>query len=674
MAVLQKIRVKFGIAISIIIALALLSFIIDPTTLDSALKSMSAKYDVGRIAGKSVSYTDYQAEVERYDDISEMMSGTSVKNEQQQEQIRNSAWQGLIDKYLFVKNAKAAGINVGEAEMIDLTTGDMVSPVLAQNYAFAGEDGQYDPNALVNFVQNVESDATGRLRTLWNYLQNTVYTQQFYAKYGSLFTQSDIQNPLMLKRAIAENNTTSNVDFVMVPFGFVEDSTIVVSSAEIKKYYADHKDFFKQNASRDAEYVVFEVKPSEADITAANEAMSELYDEFATTDNVKNFLMKNSDRSLNEYWYKTGELSTVSKAVSDFVDQASAGQVSTILSDGNTFYGVRVLAEAQRPESINVRILSAQTETEISDSLVTALRLNEPFSMTQASTVPGCEVLFDAELNTPMFVKTNMYGQLLCEVTSKGEKVNMKQVAIYEKTALASKETFNNYYSQANKFATIANGSYENYKAAVDTMGVYSHVMNNVTEATSSFGAIDNAKEVTRWIFDNKPGKVSNIITVNNNFFFVTTVKGIHKEGYAPVEDVASSIRTRLYSDKLAEKKTAEVAEKIAGKTDLQSIAEALGTTVSSQSDIAFASMKSQGLDPAFIGALSGAPEGKLCGPVAGAIGVYVFQVTGRDTGAFYTEDDAANYQAQKNQYLSQMIVPVMMQQADVKDNRARFY
>ena len=674
MAVLQKIRVKFGIAISIIIALALLSFIIDPTTLDSALKSMSAKYDVGRIAGKSVSYTDYQEEVERYDNISEMMSGTSVKNEQQQEQIRNSAWQGLIDKYLFVKNAKAAGINVGEAEMIDLTTGDMVSPVLAQNYAFAGEDGQYDPNALVNFVQNVESDATGRLRTLWNYLQNTVYTQQFYAKYGSLFTQSDIQNPLMLKRAIAENNTTSNVDFVMVPFGFVEDSTIVVSSAEIKKYYTDHKDFFKQNASRDAEYVVFEVKPSEADITAANEAMSELYDEFATTDNVKNFLMKNSDRSLNEYWYKMGELSTVSKVVSDFVDQASAGQVSTILSDGNTFYGVRVLAEAQRPESINVRILSAQTETEISDSLVTALRLNEPFSMTQASTVPGCEVLFDAELNTPMFVKTNMYGQLLCEVTSKGEKVNMKQVAIYEKTALASKETFNNYYSQANKFATIANGSYENYKAAVDTMGVYSHVMNNVTEATSSFGAIDNAKEVTRWIFDNKPGKVSNIITVNNNFFFVTTVKGVHKEGYAPVEDVASSIRTRLYSDKLAEKKTAEVAEKIAGKTDLQSIAEVLGTTVSSQSDIAFASMKSQGLDPAFIGALSGAPEGKVCGPVAGAIGVYVFQVTGRDTGAFYTEDDAANYQAQKNQYLSQMIVPVMMQQADVKDNRARFY
>jgi peptidyl-prolyl cis-trans isomerase D len=250
----------------------------------------------------------------------------------------------------------------------------------------------------------------------------------------------------------------------------------------------------------------------------------------------------------------------------------------------------------------------------------------------------------------------------------------MKQVAIFEKNALASKETFNHYYSQANKFATLANGSYANYQAAVDTMGVYSHPMDKVLESTSSFGAIDNAKEVTRWIFDNKPGKVSNIITVNNNFFFIATVKGVHKEGFATVEEAAPVIRQQLYAEKLGEKKTAEVAEKIKGLDDLQAIAEALGTTVSTQEDITFASMRGQGLDPAFIGAACAAPEGKVCGPVQGQIGSYVFKVTGRDTGAFYTEDDAKNYQAQKSQYMSQMILPVMMEVCDVKDNRARFY
>lgn len=674
MALLQNIRVKFGVLISVIIALALLSFIIDPSTLDSAVNSMSSKYDVGQINGKSVSYTDFQEEVEKFSTVSEIMSGSSVKDDQQQEQIRNSAWQNLIDKFMFVKNAKAAGINVGKAEMIDLTTGDRVSPVLTSNYNFVNRDGEYDPNSLVDFVNQVDSDASGRLKTYWNYLQNAVLNQQYYAKYMSLFANSDIQNPLMLQRAIAENNNTTNVEFVMVPYGFAQDSTVVVSSAEIKKFYNDHKKMFKQPASRDAEYVVFEVKPSDEDIAATSNAMSELYEEFATTGNVKSFLSKNSDRSFSEYWYKEGELATVSKAVSDFVDAAKVGEVSQMIADGNSFYGARVMAVAPRSENISIRVAAAQGVKEISDSLLTVLRVSEPMQMTRSNFVPGLEGLFDEPVNSPKLVNTLNYGQLLCEVVSKSDPVQMKQVALFEKTALASKETFNRYYSQANKFATIANGSYANYKAAVDTMGVYSHPMTRVLESTSSYGAIDNAKEVTRWIFDNKPGKVSNIITVNNNYFFIATVKDVHKEGFAKVEEVASTIRQQLYAEKLGEKKTAEVAGKIQGLTDLQAIAEALGTTVSTQEDITFASMRGQGLDPAFIGAVSVAPEGKVCGPVAGAIGSYVFQVTGRDTGAFYTEDDAKNYIAQKNQYMSQMVVPTMMELCDVKDNRARFY
>ena len=106
----------------------------------------------------------------------------------------------------------------------------------------------------------------------------------------------------------------------------------------------------------------------------------------------------------------------------------------------------------------------------------------------------------------------------------------------------------------------------------------------------------------------------------------------------------------------------------------MQAIAEALGTTVSTKDGIAFSAMGSQGLDPMFIGAASVAEEGKICGPLAGSIGVYVYKVTGRDTGAFFTEDDAKARDAQMTQYSTQMLVPVMMEDAEVKDNRARFY
>ena len=130
-----------------------------------------------------------------------------------------------------------------------------------------------------------------------------------------------------------------------------------------------------------------------------------------------------------------------------------------------------------------------------------------------------------------------------------------------------------------------------------------------------------------------------------------------------------------------------QLIDVVATKTDLkkkdaeaavnavvEAIAEALGTNVSTKTGVAFTSLTSQGLDPKFIGAASVAEDGKICGPLVGTIGVYVYKVTGRDTGAFFTEDDAKARDAQMAQYTSQMVLPVMMDDADVKDNRARFF
>ena len=694
MAILQKTREKAGMAVSIIIALALLSFIIDPQTLETAFNAMSSRNDVGVINGKTISYLDFQQDVDKFTTINEMVTGSSAQSEQQQEQVRNAAWQSLLDRYLFVKNAKAAGIRVGEEEMKDLLAGDMVSPVVSQNPAFMDENGNFSKDALQNLINNISQDQTGRLKEYWNYIQNTVYTQQFYAKYGSLFTNSNFQNPLMLRRAIAENNNTTNVDFVMVP-NYGMDTTVKVSGDEIRKYYESHKNMFKQNASRDMEYVVFEVKPSEADINATNETIGKVYDEFSTTDNMKSFLARNSEKGLNEYWYKAGELSTVNSGISEFVD-ANAQGTSPIVSDNNVFYAARIMATAQIPDSVYVRhiLLQGATETK-ADSLLNVLVKGENFSnvaasysadtrsaadgeqgnvgwMTQTYMIPGFESVLTAQVGKPYIVKTQ-YGTHIVEVAKRTAPVAKKQVAILEKTALASGETFNSYYAQASKFSKIAAGKYNNYKAAVDSMGLYSHPM-KVTEATSNYGSISQAKEVTRWVFDNKVGKVSEIITVNNNYLFVATVTGIHKEGIAKIDEVKEAIRQQLYAQKASEKAAADIAQKIQGISDLQAIADTLHSSVSTGVDVRFASLAGQGLDPKFIGAASVAPEGKICGPVAGTIGTYIFKVNSRDTGSFYTEDDARNAATQMNNYTTQMILPVMMMESDVRDHRARFY
>ena len=697
MAVLEKIRVKFGIAISAIIALALLSFIIDPSTLQTVAQTMNPKNDVGKIAGKSVSYTDFTADLDRYKTINEIMTGSSVQDEQTSQQIRNAAWQELIDRYLFIENAKDAGINVGNAEMVALTSGDMISPIISQNPMFQDQSGNFSPENVVEFVKNVNNDPSGNLKIYWDYIQNTVYTQQFYAKYGSLFTSSYYLNALQEESEIASNNTKANVDFVLAPYSFEKDSTITVSQAQVRSYYKAHKDFYKQKASRDIEYVVFEVVPSQKDINDTNDKMAEVYDEFAATeaDGMKAFLLKNSERQLSDYWYKAGELSTISPELNDYVFGGNDG-ASPIVRSANTFYAAKAIASANVPDSVYVKhiLLQGTGAKKVADSLMTELKKGANFAalaavnsidqgsmadgeignigwMTQTYMIPGFESVITAEVGKP-FVLNTRYGTHVVLVSKKTAPVAKKKVAILEKTSVASAETFNEYYAKANKFATIAAGTYEGYKKAVDSLGVYSHQM-NINEGTSSYGAIDNAKEVTRWAFDSKKNKASEIISVNQSYFFIAAVKAIHKEGYTPIEEVSPMIGQILYTEARNAKFKEEVAKKIEGITSLEEVAKVLNSTLSDNQEINFSTMGAQ-MDPTALGAMYVAPLNEISGPAAGAAGVYVFTVNSRETESFYTADDAKMMQTQKGQYSSQMVLPVMMEAADVKDNRARFF
>ena len=642
MAVLEKLR-GWGIVLSILVALPLLLFIIDPSQIIQTVQSVSSKYDVGKINGKSVSYTDFQQQVDKYSRINEMLTGTSSTSEQQQKQVRDAVWQRLIDENLFIKNANAAGIYVGKEELKDLVSGENISPVVAS--LFVDANGNFSSESLTGFLQSVE-------------------------------------NAIQVNRTIADNNTTADVDFVMVPFTYATDTTVVVSDKEINDFYNSHKRFFEQKASRDIEYVVFEVVPSAADIEAANNDFVKLYDEFASTDNVRSFLQRNSDVQWSDRWYKEGDLRSVNADLDKFVFENAEG-TSPVIAGNNVFYAGRIMDSASMPESVTIRHMMFKSNEDgqhLADSLLNELKkganftaLAQQYSQATISYLPtGFDAIFKAKVGQPFILQSNIATHIV-EVTEASAPALFKQVALFQKEVISSKETFNKFYNDANRVATLAAGKLANYRAACDSIGVYSHSQ-NITESTDSYGSIGHAKEVTRWAFDNKPGKVSNIITVDNNYFFVVAVKDAHKEGIAPVSEVASQIKNQLYVDKYAEKRKAEVAEKIAGLTDLEAIAEKLGTAVNTQNDVAFASMNARSLDPKFVGAVAAAPEGQLCGPVAGSIGTYVFKVTDRETGSFYTESDAKNANAQIMNYNIQNIVNVMMQDAGVKDNRARFF
>ena len=695
MAALETIRTKFGIGASLIIAFGLLLFLVNPSDIIQTVQSASTKYDVGKIGGKRISYTDFDAQVKQFSEIREMLTGQSASSEQAQRQTRDMAWNNLVDQYLVIPTIEKAGIRVGQQEQVSLFVGDEVSPVLASMGIFNDENGNFSSAAVREFMENTSADESGRGVLLRNYLQNAVRSNRINEKYASLFTAGSYVNSLEQQRAIAENNTTASVQFVMAPNTYYpEDSTIVVSSADIKKFYDAHKDNFRQKATRDIEYAVFEVKPSEADIAAQNEEFIKLYDEFAAAENVRAFLQRNSDRQWSDAWYKGGDLRTVNRDVDAFVSANNSG-VSPIYKSGETFFAARIMEQGNVPDSVYVRhiMLQGADARHTADSLLGVVNktnfaaLATLYSadkgnaadgeqgnlgwMTQNAMIPGFESVLTAQLNKP-YVITTQFGTHVVEVTKATKPVAKKKVAVFEKATLPSKETYSQVYNKANQLAVRAAGKLAGYKAACDSTGTYSRAL-TINEGTDSYGAISHAKEVTRWAFDNKPGKASGIITVDNNYFFVVAVKDAHKEGFASVNEVSDNIRTQLYREKYSVKRCEDVAAQIAGLTSIDAVAEKLGSTVSTLSDVTFSTNSAPSTEPAFVGAVAAAKEGVISGPVAGVMGTYVFQVNGRETGSYYTEDDAKAAQSRIDSYHMQMLLPLMSDK-EVTDNRARFY
>lgn len=685
MAVLEKIRVKFGILITVLIALALLSFIIDPQTLRQAFDMFSSENKVGKMNGESVSYKDFYEELNQVTQVAKI-TGQNESSEEAQAQLRDAAWQSIFDNEVFIPKATAAGLAVGKEEMLDLTQGQSISPVLLQQPFFLDRSGNFSREALVNFVQSIDADETGNYGTLWNYLEESVYRNQLYTKYASLLINSNVNNAVEKSRTNSDNNITADVDFVFSPISYEIDSTIVISGDEIKKYYNDRKDQFVQPENRDIEYVMWEVVPSEADFAATREEFDGFYEEFKTAENLKSFITLNSDAKWNPYYFSQDQLASIPEFEALAFGKA-ADAVSEVHTEDNYYAAARVADVQMMPDSIRVYFkmfpLNAEAEA---DAFVEAQAKNPDLTqfselgwLTQdiavANGLSDFLPAFSSAAKVTKVKSVNNQAFVAIAVPEKTKAVKKVQLAVLRKTVNPSDETYRDFQMKAVEFADACDGKYEKFAQIAKEQGLPVIPINNMVIGNRRIGPADNAREVVNWVFDKKTkeGNVSDLKIVDNKYYFVTAVTKARKEGQVAINDVAGQIKTALIGEKMVEKKMAEVKEKVAGMNSLEEIAEALGTTVSHNTGVAFGSMQNQSTDPRFIGAVSSANEGVI-NYAKGMLGVYVYQVMNRTTGNFFTEQDEKTQLGRKGQYQAGIVENIIAKEADVKDNRARFF
>ena len=283
MASLNTLRTKFGIVLSIIIALALLAFIL---SLKTEMGFSGNDPRVGVIDGEKINYSEY------YDQYETIKSQNNMpeSDEQQSAMLANAAWQALIAKHVLTPGFDRMGLRVTEPERLAMVSGQ--HPSQAFYNAFADpRTGEYSVAAISQFLAQAETNPEAA--NAWAQLNEQARLEREVQKYFGLVKGGVYVNSLEVARGVEAANKSFSGKWAGKKFSAVPDSLVKVSSGDVKAYYNSHKNQFKQTPSRTISYVVFEVSPTDDDLLALEKSVTEVGREFAAAEEVKTFVRAN---------------------------------------------------------------------------------------------------------------------------------------------------------------------------------------------------------------------------------------------------------------------------------------------------------------------------------------------------------------------------------------------
>ncbi|WP_289110512.1 peptidylprolyl isomerase [uncultured Alistipes sp.] len=677
MASLNTLRTKFGIVLSIVIAGALLAFIL---SLKTEMGFSGNDPRVGVIDGEKINYSEYYNQYEQV----KAQSGAQESNEQQSAMLANAAWQALIGKYVLTPGFDKMGLRVTEPERMSMVSGQ--HPSQAFYNAFADpRTGEYNVAAVHQFLSEAEANAQAQLA--WAQLNEQARMEREVAKFLGLIKGGVYVNSLEVANGVNSANNTYAGKWAGKKYSAVPDSLIQLKSSDIKAYYNSHKNMFKQTPSRALSYVVFEVSPTDDDMLALEKSVAEVGAQFAATEELKSFVRANRNGKIADNYVSAKQLSE--EEAKALLDGATYGPVLK----NNEWTMARALDTKIVPDSMGIRhIVLPYTQEALADSLLTVLKGGADFaqvaaqySVYDATAANGGEVgvmpfsAFSGEFAAALAnAKTGDIVKIasgdaiqLMQVYRADKPSKHVQVASITYPVEASAATRRDIHNQAGTFSVNAKGSVEAFNDAASAAAVTPRIA-LLAQGERTIRGLEDSRDVARWAYGAEVGDVSEIFPVGKDYV-IAMLTEIDDNEFAPLEKVSAQIRAQVLRDK----KYDYIVKELSGST-LDEQAKSLGTEVADFDNVTFGAfyVNGPGFEPRLIGAISSTTEkGVLSAPVKGLSGVYVFEVDDIQTSDKQTaEGEKVRAQAMAESMAQQFSVQAIQQMAKIQDLRGKYF
>ncbi|MEZ4827808.1 MAG: peptidylprolyl isomerase [Bacteroidia bacterium] len=691
MSALSMIRHNMTLIV-ILIALALLAFIL--TDLFTGLgPTMAAPPDAGVVAGKTISWREYEDRV----NIAANQSAGSA-SELVRGRLADQVWDAMVSEVVWDNELKKTGLEITGDEIYDMFAGKEISP-LVRNYILP--PGQpYDQNAMKRQLEQImeNPDLAPQLKQLEDYAARSRGIERYFGMIKAGYPGS----LAMARQRNVEQNRKVSLSFLNIPYSSMPDSAVSVTESEMKAYINAHKDEYKQEKETLIRFVRFAVQPSRRDSSKAYLEILKRKAQFAAAANDSVFT---SNKSRTPYAENFRPVSDLAESVRDSIVRASDKAVFGPVLNGG-YYKVFKLVASQPAEESSAKIShilitpagataadSAAAKTTAADLARQANSGNFATLATENSqdftTRNNGGALgwyrkgqfgedFDKAVDAaatgsvigPVKGLRGYHVVLVLDKTSKNYSV-----AEIEEQVTYTTPTRDSVYRAANQFAAKVAQLNDINQAATET-GYIAFESNPLSATTRDIQGLNGGRELIIWAINSPTGAQSKVLRVNDDYVFAQVTRKF-EEGVKDLDLVREEVELKV----LNEKKARLIKDKLnaIGGQDLNAMKTAYGSgaTVSSAENISFESYSIPGIgaDKFVIGKASGMQQGEVSKPIAGDNGVYVLQVTGVTEAPEMDEATLASTRdtqaAIQQQALQNKAEPALIDLGDVDDTRA---
>jgi|TARA_B100001093_G_scaffold518179_1_gene602143 peptidyl-prolyl cis-trans isomerase D len=704
MAVLGSLRRNSFVLIAVI-GMALFAFVIAGVFDGNSFQSQEP---IGKINGENLSLNDFRGQVDIFKKSYNFSDLQSI----------NSAWDQTVRSELFNQQIKELGINSGKDHLEFFISSN---PNFTENERFLNDAGFFDMDLFSDFISELK-DFDPQGYTQWSLQESEFKNQINIDTYLNMISSGINSNIFEAENEFLKSSELVDISFVKIPYASIDDSLVSVSSSEISKYIKNKPTEFKQDESRDVQYVLFDEKPSKIDERELRARLSEMLVEkvefnqvsklnevipsFLTTNDISLYLDENSDTPYDTIYrpkgffpsnhgelifnlsknktygpYVDGEFFKISK----LLDKKNNGNVrashiliSYVGAQGSNPQVVRTKDEARkeankilglvRSDSNNFSTLALENSDGPSKTNGGDLGFFQDGMMTKAFN----DFVFKNRVGRIGLVETE-FGFHVIKITAKEDLVKVATLALRN---IPSDRTSDSIFNITSKFEIELSSVGSIIDVAENNKLIEVKTQNNINRLDHDLPGLQNQRRLVQWLF-NEDTSINDYqrFDVSNGGYIIAQLTGKKDEGLQSNELALITVLPILQN----QKKAKIIIDNNKGISSLDELAKLNNTEIINVDAINKNTpvVSQAGYEPGLIGKSFSLELNQASDLFIGETGVYMIRLDKKNNSSNKPNSYTPFQKQLSSKYRTNLdfsVIESLKKSADIDDNRSSYY